>query len=52
MAEVLAEENIGKLTRIGFNDVFCSTGGDPAFLLDHAGLSSEKLTKKILSEFD
>ena len=52
VAEVLAEENIGKLTRIGFNDVFCSTGGDPAFLLDHAGLSSEKLTKQILSEFD
>ncbi|MDC3113798.1 transketolase family protein [Gammaproteobacteria bacterium] len=50
VAEVLAEENVGKLVRIGFNDVFCSTGGDPAFLLDSAGLSVEKLTKKILSE--
>tara|TARA_B100002019_G_scaffold276206_1_gene274806 strand:+ start:3599 stop:4525 length:927 start_codon:yes stop_codon:yes gene_type:complete len=50
VAEVLAENNIGKLVRLGFNDEFCSSGGDPAFLLDYAGLSVDKITSKILDE--
>jgi transketolase len=48
VAEVLAEANTGVLNRFGFNDSFCDIGGDPAFLLDKAGLSSTKLTKQIL----
>ena len=49
VAEVLSEKNVGKLTRLGFNDEFCKVGGDPKFLLDHAGLSIDKITEKILS---
>lgn len=52
VAEVLSENNLGKLTRLGFNDEFCKVGGDPSFLLDHAGLSSDKLTQKILLEIE
>lgn len=52
VAEVMSKDNHGKLTRFGFNDEFCKVGGDPAFLLDFAGLSSEKLTEKILIEIN
>ncbi len=53
VAEVLAEAKAGTmLKRFGFNDTFCDVGGDPAFLLDRAGLSSTKLTKQILEDLN
>lgn len=52
VAEVLSENNCGKLVRLGFNDEFSKVGGDPHFLLDHAGLSTNKITEKVLYELN
>ena len=50
VSEVLAENNLNcKLTRFGFNDAFCSIGGNVPFLLQKAGLDYKSIVKRILS---
>ena len=51
VSEVLSEKHPTKITRIGLNDVFPESA-PPADLYEKYGLSSNKITERVLSEFD
>lgn len=51
VAEVMAENRTNaRLIRIGINDEYCMHVGDQNFLRDKYGLSSSKITERILKE--
>jgi len=51
VSEVLSEKHPTKITRIGLNDVFPESA-PPADLYEKYGLSSNKITERVLSELD
>ena len=46
MAEIISEEGIGKLKRIGIEDVF-GQSGKPDDLLKYYGLTKERVVKEV-----